>query len=189
MIAAAHFPMRSDPENSQFLRPRAYGRIWFSAQLLSMGSRRLIEGSAPVKALGYKPDRAITCQLRGAGYNSRPRGAHPELDQLSLLLDLFDPTTARHKFLAITRAAVIGNLRGTRRRRTCIGHFKSVEVLALLHGACLCIVQRVEIVLLIFDIGFTGIHLGIELLQAIQAFRCLWVDIPVLSAGSQQYCQ
>ena len=36
MIAAARFPLRSDPAKSQFLRPRAQGRIWFSAQLLSM---------------------------------------------------------------------------------------------------------------------------------------------------------
>lgn len=113
----------------------------------------------------------------------------PRGNQQSRLLDLFDPTATRHKFLAITRAAVIGNFGGTRGRRTCIGHVESVEVLALLRGACLCLVQRVEIVLLIFDIGFTGIHLGIELLQAIQAFRCLWVDVAVLSAGSQQYCQ
>jgi len=37
MIAAARFPLRSDPAKSQFLRPRAHGLIWFSAQLLSMG--------------------------------------------------------------------------------------------------------------------------------------------------------
>lgn len=38
MIAAAGFPLRSDPTKSQFLRLRAHGRIWFSAQLLSMGA-------------------------------------------------------------------------------------------------------------------------------------------------------
>ncbi len=38
MIAAARLPLRNDPAKSQFLRPRAYGRIWFSAQLLSMGT-------------------------------------------------------------------------------------------------------------------------------------------------------
>jgi hypothetical protein len=27
MIAAARFPLRSDPAKSQFLRPRAHGRI------------------------------------------------------------------------------------------------------------------------------------------------------------------
>lgn len=37
MTAAARFPLRSDPAKSQFLRPRAQGRIWFSHQLLSMG--------------------------------------------------------------------------------------------------------------------------------------------------------
>ena len=38
MIAAARFPLRSDPAKSQFLRPSAQGRIWFSYQLLSMGT-------------------------------------------------------------------------------------------------------------------------------------------------------
>ncbi len=38
MIAAARLPLRNDPAKSQFLRPRAHGRIWFSAQLLSMGT-------------------------------------------------------------------------------------------------------------------------------------------------------
>lgn len=38
MIAAARLPLRSEPANNQFLRPNAHGRIWFSAQLLSMGS-------------------------------------------------------------------------------------------------------------------------------------------------------
>ena len=33
MIAAARLPLRNDPAKSQFLRPRAHGRIWFSAQL------------------------------------------------------------------------------------------------------------------------------------------------------------
>jgi CHAD domain-containing protein len=30
MIAATRFPLRSDPAKSQFLRPRAHGRIWLS---------------------------------------------------------------------------------------------------------------------------------------------------------------
>jgi hypothetical protein len=34
MIAAARLPLRSEPAKSQFLRPNAHGRIWFSAQLL-----------------------------------------------------------------------------------------------------------------------------------------------------------
>ncbi|MCY1411602.1 hypothetical protein D9M71_269910 [compost metagenome] len=38
MIAAARLPLRSDPANSQFERPSAHGRIWFSTQLLSMGT-------------------------------------------------------------------------------------------------------------------------------------------------------
>lgn len=38
MIAAARLPLRSEPAKSQFLRPSAHGRIWFSAQLLSMGT-------------------------------------------------------------------------------------------------------------------------------------------------------
>jgi len=31
MIAAARLPLRRDPANSQFERPSAHGRIWFSA--------------------------------------------------------------------------------------------------------------------------------------------------------------
>lgn len=38
MIAAARFPLRSDPANSQFERPSAHGRIWFSTWLLLMGT-------------------------------------------------------------------------------------------------------------------------------------------------------
>lgn len=38
MIAAARFLLPSDPAKSQLLRQRAHGRIWFSAQLLSMGT-------------------------------------------------------------------------------------------------------------------------------------------------------
>jgi len=38
MIAAARLPARSEPAKSQFLRPMAIGRIWFSIQLLSMGT-------------------------------------------------------------------------------------------------------------------------------------------------------
>lgn len=30
MIAAARLPLRSEPAKSQFLRPRAHGRIWLS---------------------------------------------------------------------------------------------------------------------------------------------------------------
>jgi hypothetical protein len=37
MIAAARLPARSEPANSQLLRPMAIGRIWFSTQLLSAG--------------------------------------------------------------------------------------------------------------------------------------------------------
>ncbi len=43
MIAAARLLLRNDPAKSQFLRPRAHGRIWFSAQLLSMGTAPVIE--------------------------------------------------------------------------------------------------------------------------------------------------
>lgn len=111
------------------------------------------------------------------------------LDQQSFLLDLFDPTAARHKFLAIIRAAIIGYLCGKRGWRACIGHVECVEVLTLPHGACLYLVQRVEIILPIFDIGFARIHLCIKLLQAVQAFQCLWFYVVVLRAGSQQYYQ
>ena len=38
MMAAARWPASSEPANNQFLRPMAMGRIWFSIQLLSMGS-------------------------------------------------------------------------------------------------------------------------------------------------------
>lgn len=38
MIAAARLPLRKEPANSQFERPMVYGRIWFSARLLSMGT-------------------------------------------------------------------------------------------------------------------------------------------------------
>ena len=38
MMAAARWPASSEPANSQFLRPIAMGRIWFSIQLLSMGN-------------------------------------------------------------------------------------------------------------------------------------------------------
>lgn len=116
-------------------------------------------------------------------------GARPWADLQAPLLDLFDPTAALHKFLAITRAAVIGYLGGTWGRGACIGHIESVEVLALLRGACLCLVQRIKIVLLIFDIGFARNHLGIQFLQAIQTVRFLWVDVAVLRTGSQQYHQ
>ena len=38
MTAAARWPARKEPANNQFARPSAMGRIWFSTQLLSMGS-------------------------------------------------------------------------------------------------------------------------------------------------------
>jgi hypothetical protein len=38
MIAAAVFPLRSDPANNQFERPSAHGLILFSTGLLSMGT-------------------------------------------------------------------------------------------------------------------------------------------------------
>lgn len=38
MITAARLPLRKDPAKSQFLRPGAQSRVWFSAQLLSMGT-------------------------------------------------------------------------------------------------------------------------------------------------------
>jgi hypothetical protein len=38
ITAAARLPARSEPANNQLLRPMAIGRIWFSTQLLSMGS-------------------------------------------------------------------------------------------------------------------------------------------------------
>ena len=38
MIAAARLPARKLPANSQFERPMAIGRIWFSTQLLSHGT-------------------------------------------------------------------------------------------------------------------------------------------------------
>ncbi|EPJ8755049.1 hypothetical protein SBH91_002136 [Pseudomonas putida] len=62
-------------------------------------------------------------------------------------------------------------------------------MLALLRGAYLRFVQRIEIILLVFGIGFARIHLCIELLQAVQTFRGLRVDVAVLRAGSQQYRQ
>ena len=34
----SRLPARSEPANSQLLRPMAIGRIWFSTQLLSAGS-------------------------------------------------------------------------------------------------------------------------------------------------------
>jgi hypothetical protein len=37
MTAAARWPARSEPANSQFDLPTAIGRIWFSTQLLSAG--------------------------------------------------------------------------------------------------------------------------------------------------------
>ena len=40
IIAAARFPLRRDPANSQLERPSAHGRIWFSTALLSMGAAR-----------------------------------------------------------------------------------------------------------------------------------------------------
>ena len=38
MTAAARWPDRREPANNQFFRPIAMGLIWFSAQLLSIGS-------------------------------------------------------------------------------------------------------------------------------------------------------
>ena len=38
ITAAASLPALSDPANSQFDRPNVIGRIWFSTQLLPMGS-------------------------------------------------------------------------------------------------------------------------------------------------------
>lgn len=55
---------------------------------------------------------------------------------------------------------------------------------ALLRGACLSFMKRVEIILLIFHVGFARADLLIQLLQAVQAFRCLWLDVVVLRAGS-----
>ena len=43
MIAAARFPLRSDPAKSQFLRPRAHGRIWLS------GSQTRLPASNPLR--------------------------------------------------------------------------------------------------------------------------------------------
>lgn len=40
-MAADCFPLHNEPAKSQFLRPRAHGRIWFSHQLLSMGTAPL----------------------------------------------------------------------------------------------------------------------------------------------------
>ncbi len=40
MTAAARWPARSGPANSQFERPIAISRIWFSTQLLSAGEVR-----------------------------------------------------------------------------------------------------------------------------------------------------
>lgn len=38
MTAAARWPARKLPANSQWLRPMAMGRIWFLIQLLSTGN-------------------------------------------------------------------------------------------------------------------------------------------------------
>lgn len=46
MIAAARLPLRSDPVKSQFLRPNAQDRIWFSHQLLSMDSTAVDLGTS-----------------------------------------------------------------------------------------------------------------------------------------------
>ena len=45
MIAAARFPLRSDPAKSQFLRPRAHGRIWLS------GSQTRLPASNPLRTV------------------------------------------------------------------------------------------------------------------------------------------
>lgn len=45
MIAAARFPLRSDPAKSQFLRPRAHGRIWLSGSQTRLPARPLRRGS------------------------------------------------------------------------------------------------------------------------------------------------
>ena len=37
ITAAAHWPARREPANSQFYLPTAIGRIWFSTQLLYAG--------------------------------------------------------------------------------------------------------------------------------------------------------
>ena len=39
ITAAARWPARNEPANNQLFLPMAIGRIWFSIQLLSMGSR------------------------------------------------------------------------------------------------------------------------------------------------------
>ena len=49
MIAAACLPARSDPANSQFLRPRAIGRIWFSIQLLCLPCQGTVDSSVQVR--------------------------------------------------------------------------------------------------------------------------------------------
>jgi len=67
MIAAARFPMRSEPAKSQFLRPRAHGRIWFSANyyqwyspVIEVARQRcpafqaVIEGFADSRAFGHE---------------------------------------------------------------------------------------------------------------------------------------
>ena len=43
MIAAARFPLRSDPANNQFERPGAHGRIWLS------GSQTRLPTSNPLR--------------------------------------------------------------------------------------------------------------------------------------------
>jgi hypothetical protein len=45
-MAAARCPLRREPPNNQFKRPSAQCRIWFSTQLLSIGTHlsfKLIE--------------------------------------------------------------------------------------------------------------------------------------------------
>ena len=62
MIAAARLPLRNDPAKSQFLRPIPHGRIWFSAQLVSMGT-------AP-SSIHHEPDNThcqCGCALKRIG--------------------------------------------------------------------------------------------------------------------------
>ena len=72
MIAAARFPLRSDPAKSQFLRPRAHGQIWLS------GSQTRLPASPPKKGLSF----FCTPRVRNLFYDGR--GAELYLRRVSV---------------------------------------------------------------------------------------------------------
>jgi len=84
MIAAARLPARSEPAKSQFLRPMAIGRIWFSIQLLCVPCKGTVDSSVQVRPgqLSLRPEaqgavQEVTNGLKHFLKRPRRRSAGP----------------------------------------------------------------------------------------------------------------